>query len=207
MTDNEIIIIDDCIPKETQDNIEKMLGGSYFPWYLNESAVLGDAVNNISLIEPQISLKTIPGAYDRPQFTHSILTAEGQWSSAYPVIMSLLSVPPFTFSNILRIKANLTYPRTDNQTGLFGVPHSDIVDMKDYITAIYYVNDNDGDTYIFNEKYEQRTYKELTVKKVVSPKKGRMVLFKGNHLHSGNYPIQDKPRIVINFNFAHYKDK
>jgi hypothetical protein len=79
--------------------------------------------------------------------------------------------------------------------------------MKDYITAIYYVNDNDGDTYIFNEKYEQRTYKELTVKKVVSPKKGRMVLFKGNHLHSGNYPIQDKPRIVINFNFAHYKDK
>ena len=203
----DILVIDDCIPKETQDNIEKMLSGSYFPWYLNESAVLGDNVNSIALVEPQTSLKNISGAYDRPQFTHSILTGEGQWSSAYPIIMSLLSVPPFTFSNILRIKANLTYPQPNTQSGLFGIPHADITDMKDYITAIYYVNDNDGDTYIFNEKYEQKTYKELTIKQVVSPKKGRMVLFNGNQLHSGNYPTQDKPRIVINLNFQPYRDK
>lgn len=204
----DILIIDDCIPKDTQDKIEKMLSGAYFPWYLNESAIWGGPVGDgASIEEPQISLQKIKNAYDRPQFTHSILTVEGQWSSAYPVIMSLLSVPPFTFSNILRIKANLTYPSPAEPKGLFGIPHTDIIDMQDYVTGIYYVNDNDGDTYIFNETYEKKTYKNLTVKEKVSPKKGRMVLFNGNNIHSGNFPTQDKPRIVINLNFQSYRDK
>ena len=51
-------------------------------------------------------------------------------------------------------------------------------------------NDSDGDTVFFE--------KEKVIKKV-TPKKGRIVLFDGETLHSGGFPT-DNPRCIVNFN-------
>jgi len=69
-------------------------------------------------------------------------------------------------------------------------------------TAIYYANDSDGDTFIFNESYLEKIedISKLTIKKRVSPKKGRVVLFPANTLHAGSFPTEHEDRMVINYN-------
>ena len=66
------------------------------------------------------------------------------------------------------------------------------------LTGIYYVNDSDGDTFIFNEKKSHSG--EVTLKQRISPKKGSLVLFDANHLHAGNNPIDNYSRVVVNIN-------
>ncbi len=80
-------------------------------------------------------------------------------------------------------------------------PHCDI--NKGGWTAIYYVNESDGDTVIFNEKTHLPLLneEELSIKKRVKNKKGRFVMFNQDYLHAGMPPIDSAYRVVINFNF------
>ena len=80
-------------------------------------------------------------------------------------------------------------------------PHCDM--NKGGFTAIYYVNDSDGDTLIFNEKTMDPFLngEELSIKKRIKNKKGRFVMFNQDYLHTGMFPIKSDYRIVINFNF------
>lgn len=72
---------------------------------------------------------------------------------------------------------------------------------------IYYVNDSDGDTF-FEESF--KNHKELndakfldnlTIYRRVSPKKGRVVLFRSDFIHAGSHPKENETRIVLNYNF------
>ena len=75
--------------------------------------------------------------------------------------------------------------------------------MKKGFTAIYYLNDSDGDTIIFNEKTMDPFLngEELSIKKRINNKKGRFVMFNQDYLHAGMLPINSDYRVVINFNF------
>jgi hypothetical protein len=76
--------------------------------------------------------------------------------------------------------------------------------------AIYYVNDCDGDTFIFNEVNE--TYDpgesdinkikdmQFTVKRRITPKKGKIVIFPGKYYHSSSYTRNSRYRCVVNIN-------
>ena len=70
---------------------------------------------------------------------------------------------------------------------------------RPHIAFLYYVNDSDGDTIIFNEK--EGHIGELTIKTRVSPKKGRLIIFGGNIYHAAGRPKKDI-RCVINYNFV-----
>jgi hypothetical protein len=104
-----------------------------------------------------------------------------------------------------RIKANLLMP----QVGVkLQRPHTDdgeeeSYDSTGYIgnrkTLLYYVNNSDGETILYNEKYNGVPIKEeLTVKQIIQPVKGRAVIFDSNQIHSGNIPTDKKYRLVIN---------
>jgi hypothetical protein len=67
---------------------------------------------------------------------------------------------------------------------------------------LYYVNDSDGDTFLFNRTKKDGPIpkdSELEILKRVSPKKGRVVLFDGSRYHSSSGPSKDV-RCIINFN-------
>lgn len=84
--------------------------------------------------------------------------------------------------------------------------------MLEHIAAVYYINDTDGDTVIYNNKFgnNAETYQD-NFKKVnldsyeilekVSPKMGRCLVFDGKFAHHGNYPTKGD-RFIINFNFV-----
>ena len=78
---------------------------------------------------------------------------------------------------------------------------------------IYYVNDSDGDTIIFNESGGENVNKrpdKLTIKKTITPKKNRAVLFRGDYFHTSTNPTKSEKRIVLNVNLTdmnEYGDK
>lgn len=89
-------------------------------------------------------------------------------------------------------------------------PHVDF----DYAhqTALLYVNDSDGPTVLYNEKYNpalgigsQEKYKSikdrLTVGATIEPKENRLIVFNGLHYHSGTLPVTSARRVVMNINY------
>ena len=87
-------------------------------------------------------------------------------------------------------------PRDDVDT-----PHVDMV--APHFIMLYYVCDSDGDTIIYNEKtkFDNRApdpKMNYTIKKKVSPKQGRVVLFDGRHFHTAEQPNHNL-RCIVNY--------
>jgi len=112
-----------------------------------------------------------------------------------------------------RIKINKTIPHHIDVNEEYRLLHID--QMEPHVTIIYYINDSDGDTLIFNDKNNKhlKDIKEYTnndnflnpknfeLTKCLSPKKGRVVVFDGGTWHYGKYPTKGE-RNVININLA-----
>ena len=56
-----------------------------------------------------------------------------------------------------------------------------------------YLNDSDGYTVIFDENKD--------IKKKISPKKNRVVIFDGMSYHAGSHPCKSNTRMLLNINF------
>ena len=93
---------------------------------------------------------------------------------------------------LVRMKMNMTinvggqvqlYPHVDN-------PHE--AKNNNFKTAIYYINDSDGDTLFFDNK-ENIIYRQ-------TPKKNTLVLFNGDLLHAPQLPLVSPKRLVLNIN-------
>ena len=85
---------------------------------------------------------------------------------------------------IRRIKANLTTKTTSHEEGGYHTDYSDI------ITAVYYINTNNG--------YTQ--FKDGTKVESVA---NRAVIFDSNLEHQGVGCTDEKRKVVINFNYEH----
>ena len=59
---------------------------------------------------------------------------------------------------------------------------------------LYYVNNSDGPTQLYDEKGGK-------VVKEIEPKKGRAVILDGNIYHASSCPKNHANRVVINYNF------
>jgi hypothetical protein len=84
--------------------------------------------------------------------------------------------------------------------------------MEEHIAMVYYINDSDGDTNIYNNKLGNNAgTHQSSLKRVdfdsyelmtnVSPKMGRCLIFNGKFAHQANYPTLND-RFIINFNFV-----
>ena len=113
----------------------------------------------------------------------------------------ILKFLPFEYE-LQRVKINFN-PKVNISEDECMHPHCDMEEGKNSYTAIYYMNDSDGDTVIFNET-KMDTFlngEELSIKKRIKSKKGRFVMFKQDYLHAGFPPTKSDYRVVINFNF------
>ena len=103
--------------------------------------------------------------------------------------------------NILQARSFLQLPLAAHYRGdNVDTPHIDSVEK--HIVILYYVNDSDGCTVIYDKKFEEgKTVKfdELKEIKRVEPKKGRVVIFNGLHYHTGEQP-NSHVRSIINCN-------
>lgn len=89
--------------------------------------------------------------------------------------------------------------------------------INEHIAAVYYINDSDGDTCIYNNKFGnnavtyQKNFNDVNLDSFelltrVSPKMGRCLVFDGKYAHHANYPSNGN-RFIINFNFVAIRKK
>jgi len=189
-------IIDDVIPHHIQDELEKNILDSRFPWGYMFSSDLGNETSDDYVTSKRKEFQN-NAIIDPGQFYHNILIDQqpGQFFDWFTPILDGIK---FENMRILRMKMNFNYSWIGLKESTHGIPHVDLPTEKGYTTAIYYVTDADGDTIFFNEKNGHQG--PLTIKERVSPKKGRIVLFDGDTLHAASPPISNRPRIVVNIN-------
>lgn len=195
MTD-DVLILDDIIDIETQDAIEKICLSDSFGWIFNPTT----AYSKEDLDQYNLPASFFKDSIDSPYFTHTLWNEYGRNSYLFNHFIPLLDVIPVNINRIIRFKINLTLPLAKPGPDTRSIPHVDYVaNPEDKITTcIYYINDSDGDTFIFNEPFEHKG--ELTIKQRITPKRGRLVLFDSSLLHSGNNPRDNNCRITANLN-------
>jgi len=81
--------------------------------------------------------------------------------------------------------------------GTPGVAHAHVDYKNPHTVVLYYLNDSDGDTVIYDGDPDSG----LTVVERVPPKANRAVVFDGLRFHSSSYPTNCARRTVININY------
>ena len=201
LKNKKYIIFDNIISTKNNNVIEELLLSNNFPWYITSPR---DEKNNFLTTELNNDTKKWlkdKNVVDKGQLCHTFFYREGFSiknnlikNSAYcEVVEDLLNnfeIKTKKKFNILRIKSNLIFESKHYTKKTYGIPHLDT--NEHHYVLIYYVNDCEGDTLLFDNK------KKIVAK--ISPKKGRILFFKGNILHANGHPTKSNYRCVINFN-------
>ena len=195
-TYGQVTVIDDFIDKDYQEKIKlQLLGGfdkknkhhdSDFPWfYIEDVTAAGDE-----------------DSQHRPGLGHQYVEFDdispGIVVSDYhelfkPLLQKVGLKVGIRNVQVLQGRSFLQFPIKER--GEPDLPHVDIMD-KIHLVGLYYVVDSDGDTVIYNERKESKTY---TIKERVTPKQGRIVIFDGGLYHTAEQPLNNT-RCIVNYN-------
>jgi hypothetical protein len=204
---DEILIITDIVPESFQDAvINRVQGVNHFPWFLlhriGHPDYFGAGVS---------SHYTDPNITDDVGFFHMAFdgdTASPHYDFFKTILEFFVEKTNIKIKNLLRIRLRYTHKGQGHTDGKYAPPHVDFNTGQSYSTLVYYVNDSDGDTIIFDkifnstgEQYNPVFSEPLDELVRITPKKGAAVFFNGHRYHAGNYPITNSSRIVINFDF------
>lgn len=118
-----------------------------------------------------------------------------------PVIYTTIDkVPEIAVRGVVRIKFNLLLQKANAPESHYNIPHQDALDSA--YSMVYYCDDSDGDTFLFNEFYQPgKLPAKLTVAERVTPRKNRVVVFESNRYHASSNPRTSRDRFVGNFIF------
>lgn len=194
----KIIQIPDAIAKAYQNQVESELASTGMTWNFHEEvARSGSAFKN--------SFSGFSHVAYLIEETESIISPMS--SLLLPILFTFCEKASVEFNTLLRIRVGL-FTRTMIETTHHN-PHVDF--SQPHQTAVYYVNDSDGDTFVFNETFEDVSVEQspghananrFTIAGQVSPKKGTMMCFDGRHYHASMHPMKAAKRIAITFNFV-----
>ena len=200
---DDIKIIDNLLPTVYQDAIEQMFLSKDFNWHY------------VSDVTDQ-TYKNIEGYVSNDGFAHMFIGPKA--NSPYfdfikPILYQAEESLGITIDQkkLWRARAGFLMPARPN-TPEYNNEHVDHI--IPHYTGLYYVNDNDGPTYIFDQMVSElppskRNDKDIleyvrntkkTIAQTIEPKKGRFVVFNGLRFHSSSMP-KNSNRIVITFNW------
>jgi len=195
MTNNNEFVIKDVIGQEQADILENLTKDPNFPWFFCPGTILPEDIKD----NPRI----VQSGSNPFQFTHSVDTNKSPYINAFAPVLNAIATEFGNNIQIARVKCNLLTKTTDDS---YSLPHTDIDNTDDWYSAIYYINDSDGDTYLFNE-FGPKQSEEVTVRSRVSPQKNKLLVFDANRFHASSSPINNDIRIIMNVVFRVIKDK
>jgi hypothetical protein len=192
------MIFEDIIPKSFQDDIEHTIGAPGFPWFYG--AATNYSVASESGFVPLDNVIDL-NSQECPQFTH-VMRLQGKNTSefdklVYPLVYFMephIGKPV----EVVRIKANLLYTNPNFPDNCYNPPHTDEI-KPNFKSVVYYINDSDGDTILFNEKFNGSRITDVSVASRSSPKKGNFFVFDSTQFHASTPPRITTRRMVINF--------
>lgn len=182
-------IYDNFLTKTYHKEIKSLLSSYEFPWFY---------ASNISNDADTRKLKNEFG------FFHIFIKDNGEINSNYTAFIKpmLYQIMDSTNTNkILRARGDMT---TNKGVEMIHETHIDFYNenLKKNKSIVFYVNESDGDTILYNERYtDDFRDKKQTILKRIKPKENRLLVFEGDLLHTGCSPVNHANRILINGNF------
>lgn len=184
----DFLIVDDVVSKKYQDMIEQ--AALRWPWYYQSNIATG----------------TYPRENATIGFCQSLFSdgrpLNDQFQPLFPLLLEGCEKANLEFAQLFRVQSFMHVPHQPAEK--YDGPHINIPDP--HIVGLYYVNDSDGDTVLFNQTWDDIPYGQLTDEtqlseyQRISPKKGRMLFFNGNRWHTSTSPT-NKIRTIITFDF------
>ena len=169
------LVINDLLGETHFKSIKNIVLGENFDWYFHDAAHLENEPNKQYPIE-------LHG------FTHVAYSQDNQSNYLFlfqPIVYAMVDALKLTSYELIRLKLNLSL-----NVGKQVEPqiHTDYLHG---FTALYYLNDCDGDTLF---------YKNNSVFHRQTPKENCLVIFDSNTPHSGQLPLVSTKRYVVNIN-------
>lgn len=191
----ESVVLDNVVPIDTQEEIKNIMFNTLFPWFFR---------NSLSLNCDKMFSHNYTNA---PGFAHVFCNDDGLIGNFFEFLK------PIVDNSCSRLNVTpkvLTYGRTFLQmpvtthSGLT-IPHIDDSN-REHLVLVYYVLDSDGDTVLFDRKYDftskvrdSSPLLENDIVQRVTPRQGSVLAFNGNTYHANILPKQHM-RCIINFN-------
>ena len=177
----DILKIENFLPQDYSDKLLSIVTDDInFPWFYNES-----------IVENQ---KDLFG------FSHVLFVDGYQNSPFFPEFIEFFSHMENRFNikikNLIRARIRMT-----TSVGKKGIYENNMhVDYRyPNTTFVYYLNDSDGDTVLFDKFYDEDTLDAKEIERV-APVKNNGVMFDGLRYHSGAMPSSGR-RLILNINF------
>lgn len=204
------IVIDDFLPATLRDDFESYMTSGEFSWFYSPN-ICGKG----SAPEEAFSNKKVTHSNG---FYHTLFNVDfGGVTSTYfmkfnPITYFFDNLDSgFFVKDLLRLRCRMTHPQPhlNHTKDNYNVPHLDFggEEVENHIAFIYYVNDSDGDSVIYDvtaKDAEKNPDILLDPPELIrcSPKKNRLLIFDGELYHSGNCPTNSRERITINCDFV-----
>jgi hypothetical protein len=189
----QYFVVDDAIPKPLQDQVEKELNSDYFPWFKNKNGITVEGVVAEKYKDDKRIKENVMLGHTFHRYHSDGTKINSNWEGIpNKICEAILRKFGWKEISILRSKVNLLIQDLNLKDELT-TPHVDISErMNNSAIILYYVNESDGKTSIFNDKNE--------IIEQITPKKGRLLFMKGDTLHSGQWPKSTPFRITLNIN-------
>jgi hypothetical protein len=189
-------IYDDIFTDNEKDLVENFLTDNKFAWHL------GTGPNFRTVLPEQLKADGNENTRETVLLAH-VFYLEGKKNSDNShlsdfIMDRFLFRTKHPFKELIRSKANLQLRSDLLDPTLHSTPHIDFED--DHTVLLYYVNDTDGNTVLFDRTVGQPKT-EYKIIEEIEPRKGRFLVFNGKYYHAARYPISNELRINVNINF------
>jgi hypothetical protein len=180
-------VFEDLIPPHYSNQL--LLEFSRISWMFTPSAANVDSNYDVNDLNIRNSVQFVHGITDMNK------PISPMHSQVVPILWFLEKEIGRKIKNIMRVKANCL--TRDGDEVKYNPPHIDIYE-KGFTSLVYYINDSDGDTILFDKTIDQG-FTDLKQIKRVTPKQGNLFMFPSDQLHASSCPINTRQRMVINF--------
>ena len=230
LKNKDFISIDNAVNKSLSDDIENISKTNLFRYELLGNSVPDESVVENKLIYDSFFFTTniLKGYYliDSKEI-HTEYNILQHSSNAIKIFTDLFSCISKEINydinprNILRAKINVQTKADSIHKDKYCSPHIDQnfsslqkdypeykgIKSQKYFTVIYYVDSNDGFTYLFDKKLKRDvTSKDLNNLNILEKNpsnKGSFIVVDGDVVHAGSYPIKSDLRTIININIIY----
>jgi len=206
-------IIDNFFPEDKFKELQDLILGPAMPWYY---------IPNISVpewlqVDDPLAVET--DALQCLMFDRGRNYVSEEYNVLEEYFYNMMIKLGYQKENLMRVRAAMKWPKIGVTADTYNIPHID--SPKAHKTAVFYLNDSDGDTRLFHQKqptletpnldkdasqeeidlYSAQFIKTgFTVEHTVTPKANRLVIFDGMQYHTAGHPVTTNRRVILNIN-------
>lgn len=194
-------IIENLIPKSWQEDLLKIT--KTLPFSYSEATSYRQQGDPEDFLKQGWDMFIDENTIDTCQYVHVPLYKNDNhhgpsFLNFFPLIYMIEERLKLKVIDIHRIKINCLNHVPNFTKNNYNLAHTD--GIEDLLTVIYYLNDSDGDTFVFNEFHDpEKPVEKLTLKGRVTPKMGNALVIPAKQFHASSNPINTPSRFVINF--------